>query len=408
MLNPMEKYDVIIAGAGPAGGQCARMLSGAGKKVLLAERNKDFTVNNYSSAGAPLEIMETFHLPENIIGTSWNKIAIYSTNNQVQWETEQRKGVIFDFMKLRSFLANEAVNAGGTLKLNLSYLNHHSEGNLIEVNFKDTQSREIHTFHTKVLVDATGCERQILEKNHPKPPSSFPATGIEYLVETTPENYKKYAQALSIFIGLKWMPQGYAWIFPMAPNLLKMGVGRYFQNSNYVPYHKSYHYYLNHLITETLGDNAYTVVDKHGKTIVYTYGQKDLYCDKNVIAIGDAVSSINPLAFEGIRHAMHSGQIAAKHIQNRLEEKCQDFKDYQKEMVNYCRLSWKISEWLMNIIYRQPDDKKNDLMVEGFKSLSMDDMMELAFHYKLEKAVKFMTAYGYAQVISKIGGLAKK
>ena len=39
----------------------------------------------------------------------------------------------------------------------------------------------------------------------------------------------------------------------MEPNKLKVGVGRYFQNDNYVPHHKSYHYYLDVLMKECLG-----------------------------------------------------------------------------------------------------------------------------------------------------------
>lgn len=392
----MNQYDVIIVGAGPAGGQCARTLSALGKKVLLAERNKDFSINNYSSAGAPLEIMEAFALPEKIVGTSWNKLAIHSSFNQAIWSSPKWLGVILDFMKLRSFLAEEMVKNGGTLKLGHSYQSHKVHKNHIQVEFKNLESKESQHYETKILVDATGCERQILSKHNGTPHfSSFPSTGIEYLVEASPQDYEKYSHTLSIFMGLKWMPQGYAWIFPMQKNQLKIGVGRYFQNDTFVPYNKSYRHYLDNMIQETLHESNPSIIDKHGKTITYTYGHKDPYYNGNLIAIGDAVSSINPLAFEGIRHAMHCSNIAAKHINNRLEGRCTTFGGYLSDMQRYFGIKWKISELLMKIIYKQANDHKIDSMLNAFRSFSFEEMMGLAFHYKPSKAFKFLTRYAY-------------
>ena len=392
----MNQYDVIIVGAGPAGGQCARTLSALGKKVLLVERNKDFSVNNFSSAGAPLEIMEAFNLPANIVGTSWNRLAIHSSFNQAVWTSSKWMGVVLDFMKLRAFLAEDMVKNGGTLKLGHSYHSHKVHKNHIQVEFKDLDLHESQQYETKILVDATGSEKQILAKsNGTQQFSSFPATGIEYLVETSSKDYEKYSHALSIFMGLKWMPQGYAWIFPMAPNQLKIGVGRYFQNDTFVPYNKSYRHYLDNLIQETLQDSNHRVIDKHGKTIIYTYGHKDPYYSGNIVAIGDAVSSINPLAFEGIRHAMHCSNIAAEHINDRLEGKCATFAGYPSDMQQYYGIKWRISEWLMKIMYRQADDHKIDSMLKAFESFSFEEMMALAFHYKPSKALKFLTRYAY-------------
>ncbi|MFQ5730117.1 MAG: FAD-dependent oxidoreductase, partial [Waddliaceae bacterium] len=117
----MESFDAIVVGAGPAGGQCARELAHSGKKVLLSEKNRDFSVNNYSSAGAPLELMEMFALPESIVSASWNKIMMHSSHEKKVWEAPERKGVIMDFMKLRGFLADEVIKQGGEVRLGFSY-----------------------------------------------------------------------------------------------------------------------------------------------------------------------------------------------------------------------------------------------------------------------------------------------
>ncbi|HYQ93017.1 MAG TPA: FAD-dependent oxidoreductase, partial [Candidatus Competibacteraceae bacterium] len=64
----MQDFDVVIIGAGPAGGQCARTLAGASRKILLVEQHKDFYQNNYSSAGILLETLKRYDLPDAVVG----------------------------------------------------------------------------------------------------------------------------------------------------------------------------------------------------------------------------------------------------------------------------------------------------------------------------------------------------
>lgn len=389
----METYDAIIVGAGPAGGECARELTKAGKRTLLAEKANDFSVNNYSSAGAPLEIMSDFSLPEHVIGTSWNKIHMETTHNAHTWVSSERRGVVLDFSKLRGFLADESVKQGGELQLGTSYQSHELQNGNILVTLKD-KDRQRTTYKTKVLVDASGAERSVLAKQNYDKTKAVVATGIEFLVKVDPAIYQKYANMLSVYMGLEWMPQGYSWIFPMEANHLKVGVGRYFQNHTYVPHENSYQHYMDHMIQSCLGNDV-EVIDRHGKTLYYTYGRHDAHFDGNVIAIGDAVSTVNPLALEGIRHAMTSGRIAAKHILARLNGKTSDFKDYQKEMNRYTSFKWMLCEKMMNTIYRIPEDKKIDMLVSIFKGFTMDEMIDLSFHYKWQLILKFYTQYLY-------------
>ena len=39
------------------------------------------------------------------------------------------------------------------------------------------------------------------------------------------EAYDRSANALTFFLGYKWMPKGYSWIFPMGNRRLKVGAG---------------------------------------------------------------------------------------------------------------------------------------------------------------------------------------
>ncbi len=50
-----KDFDVIVIGAGPAGGSCARECAKRGLKVLLIERSQEIGEPNYSTAGTPKE-----------------------------------------------------------------------------------------------------------------------------------------------------------------------------------------------------------------------------------------------------------------------------------------------------------------------------------------------------------------
>lgn len=384
-----NSYDVIVIGAGPAGGQCARELAVQGKKVLLVDKSKDFTVNNYSSGGAPAELIQDYSLPRTVVGSSWHKIALHTSSCLHEWEDPAYAGIVLDFMKLRAYLAEQVIAHGSDVLLNQAYHHHLVKEKKIDVYLRDMHSSEIKSVETKILVDATGAERKVLQQGNFNKKKAMAATGIEYLVEVEPEQYRRYAKTLSFFLGLKWMPQGYSWIFPMEENRLKIGVVRYFAHDMIVPHEPSYRLYLDQMLQHCLDKKNYSILDTHGKTLYYIIGQKEPNYEGNVIAIGDAISTLNPMASEGIRHAMYSGRVSAKYISNYLNGDQKSFSNYAKEMRQYFGFRWKTSEFIMNRMYREKNDQSLEKYAQAFKMLSFKEMIEFTFQYKLKIILKF-------------------
>lgn len=389
----MQNYEVTIIGAGPAGCQCARHLARAGKKVLLVEKSKDFAVNSYSSGGSPLSIADKYQLPESIISSYWHNVALYTSNDEHRWTSREPMGVVLDFMKLRAFLSNEACGHNGNLMLGSSYHHHETKNGKTLVHLKQHDKASEDVIETDVIVDATGAERSVLEKNSYDKSRALAATGIEYHVQVDAFTYRRYADTLSFFIGQRWMPQGYAWIFPYRQNELKIGVIRYFLHQHIVPHDPSIRHYLELMMKQRLGSAKLPISDKHGKTLFYTFGQRDRLYDGNVIAIGDSISTLNPLASEGIRHAMASGDIAARHIIQATESGQRDFKSYAKDMQRYFGRKWQLSEAIMKRLYCEPDDHKLDLVLQAFKRLSIQELLSLGFDYDFGNVAKFAANY---------------
>lgn len=381
-------YDVVIVGAGPAGGQCARDLSKQGKKVLLVDKAKDFNTNNYSSGGAPKELLQDYNLPSDVVGANWNQIVLTFSRDSYTWENLNYKGSVIEFKKLRSFLADEVKKNGSHVELNTGYHHHEKKDEVTLVHLRELATGQPKVVETKVLVDATGAERKVLQKGSFDRLGAVAATGIENLVEVDAETYNRYADKLSFFIGLKWMPQGYSWVFPAGNSQLKIGVIRYFSHEMIVPHELSYRYYLDHLL-EKCTNNKYKLLDTHGKTLYYVKGQRDSHYHDNVIAIGDAISTLNPLASEGIRHAMYSGKIGAHSIAGYLEGQKNSFKEFSKEMHHYFGYRWKISEFVMNRMYREKNDHKLEKYATTFKKFNFNEMIDFAFNYDWKIALRF-------------------
>lgn len=382
----MEAYDVIIIGAGPAGGECARTLSRKGFSTLIVDRMHNFSVNCYSSAGAPIEVLSDYQLPQEVVGSTFNKFMVHSSHNRLVFRADTPRGIVMDFAKLRAFLARETEAQGGKVMLGTVYKSHELVDDLICVTLK-TSNQPALQVRGKILVDATGNDRKVLAKSPPA--NAFQSTGIEYLVEVPTKMYQQWANALSFFMGHKWMPQGYSWIFPMEPNRLKVGVGRYFQDEYVVPHENSYKHYLTTMMKECLGSDSLPVIDRHGRAIHYSYHHRDMHYNKQVIAIGDSVSTINPLALEGIRHAMESARIAAKHISLKLVDPGHSFRHYQKDLKRYYGYKWLISEKLVNYIYRSPKDETVEEMLEAYSNFNFDEIFNMGFHYNYRSILKF-------------------
>ena len=389
-----KKIDIVIVGAGPAGGHCARILAKSGRNVLLAEQNDNFNKNDFSSAATPLETLSQFDLPESVIGSFWHKLTIETSKVSQTWESPKSLGVVLNFAKFRAFLADEVERFGGEVWLGFRYTGHSQANGETIVEFKQLSDGKLIKVTTKVLVDATGFARAIMYDKENDKPDFLSGTGIEYLIEVEPEVYDKYANDLIFFLGDKWMPKGYSWIFPMEQNRLKVGAGRIFLDAKTVKHLSPLKQYIDLLIDEYLKSKSYKIIDKHGSTLKYSRGLQDIYWKDNIIAIGDTVSTVNFLGGEGIRHGMDGAEIAGKYIEKYLDGKISDFRDYETQMHRKFDRKWNISERLAVRKYIDDvNDELTDKMISYLKYMKTKDVMDILFDYKFEKISRGFGGY---------------
>ena len=393
-MNNINDFNVVIIGAGPSGCQCARTLAKLGYKILLFEQHKTFEKNNFSSAATPKETLDKFDLPETVVGSYWQKISIITTNINQTWASPKTLGAVLNFAKLREFLVAEVESYNGKVCMGCRYTRHFQEDGKTIVEVRSSDGKKI-AVSTEVLVDATGYARAVIYDKKSRQPQFLTAVGIEYLIEVELREYDKYANDLKFFLGHKWMPKGYSWIFPMEAEKqrLKIGVARFNLEHKQIVETKPMRWYLKLLIQDYMKLEKYKLIDVHGSTVKYSVGLKDIYYQDNVIAIGDAVSTINILGGEGIRHGMENAEIAIKYIQKYLKKRLSSFRPYQKEMQRRYAIKWNISEQMLRRRYMQDSDESIDKGVKYLKSLTIEDMMNILFEYNFQKLYKGLGKY---------------
>lgn len=389
----VPQFDVIVAGAGPSGGQCARQLAQAGWSVLLLEQHPSVKTNDFSSGGTPMETLERFDLPEQVFGSWWSQIRVKSTGTDYTWSSPERLGGVLDFAGLRQFLMDEVVSHGSQVRCNCRAESVTQDETGITVTVRDRATQTQQTIRAQVVVDATGPARKLMYGESEPQPELMEAIAFEYLLEVTPEVYDDFSDTLAFYIGHEWMPQGYGWVFPMAPHQLKVGVAWYVGDHAVLPPLKAPKQYLNKLIAKELGDAPYTILDIHGGALRYSETLKDKYHEGRLVAIGDAVSTVNALGGEGIRHGMDSGNIAAHHISQALKQQHFDFRGYERALRKRFGWLWRLLTYVSNKKYLQDPDWKIERTLRQCHRFKTEEIMDVLFHARVDRVMRRIAVY---------------
>ena len=396
-ISKMEYFDVVVIGGGPAGGQTARTLAKKGVKVLLVEKHKDFSLNNFSSAGMTLEPLKEFDIPDEVIGSYWTDIVIQCTGKSYTWSADTAKGVVLDFQKLRQFLADETVKYGGKVMMGFKYESKTISENEVTVNLLDTFSSKIVNVKSKLVVDATGPLRKVMYDKEETQPEMVLGSGTEYEIEVEQEVYDKFKDKLLFFLGHKWAIKGYSWIFPMQNRVLKVGAGKtHIKSVDQENTNKTTRKITEKIISEYIKTKNYRIIDKHGGILRYSIGLKDKFYFNKVVGVGDAVSAINPRGGEGIRYAMQTGELAAKYIQQYLNTGVNNFDKYRKNWRNKKLLKWKLSEYSARRMYSRYTDNQVENRVNFLhKNFSTQNIIDSLFNFKYNKPLTRIFQYSF-------------
>ena len=381
-----REYDLIVVGAGPAGSSAAYAAAKNGIKVALLEKEENVAQTVRTSGVTWIDYAKEFGIPEDC----YNPIRTYnfcSPNNTVSITDNKPKAAVLDVRKTYRFLADMAKKNGAEIFVNTNVTNVITEnGSIVGVKASSSNSEMI--FHARMLIDASGFQSAVSKSLGLVKQWERFGVGAEYEAEV--ENIK--SDTWWLMVGQMYSPAGYAWIFPLGKNMVRIGVGVGKPESDVDPTQR-----LDELIEKGAGpikdlgkitkkEFHYGLIPNEGLS------RKTVY--DNLILVGDTAGMANPLVLEGIRYAIKygrvAGDVASKAIKSgdTSEKALQYYEEtWKKEIESKIKSAHKVqTRWL------ELSDSEWDKEIDIISNLTADEFLDFVrADFTVSKMVKLAT-----------------
>lgn len=363
-------YDIAIVGGGPAGLSAAYSASKQGVKVALFEKDPSFGHNIRTSGVSWIKEMVKYEIPSDCYNPIKNFVFI-SPNNEIRICGKEDSACVLDVRKMYQYLAGKAAAAGANLfvKSQVADISRDSMTKTSHLKINSTFSAK--SIEAKLIIDASGF-------------SSFVSRRLGYVGEWRKfgagAEYECYCDnvdesTLTLMVGSIYSEAGYAWVFPLSKNRVRIGVGIGKPDSNVDPVGK-----LNKLIA-----NRVKPLNTLGKIqpiefhfgLIPNEGLRTRSIYDGLIMVGDVVGQANPLVLEGIRYAIEFGRLAGKVGADSIPFGCtiESLKPY--EIANKKTLEKKINSALrVQERWLALSDVEWDKEIDIIKGLTIDEFLD--------------------------------
>lgn len=363
-------YDIVVVGAGPAGTSAAWTAAKKGLRVAVLEREEAIAQSVRTSGVTWIKEINKFGITSDFYNPIKN-YSFYSPNNHVTIHSDEYQAAVLDVRKTYQFLAHQAANAGADIFVRTNVTSPlTSEGKLVGV--KATSLKDDLIFRSKLVIDASGFY-SVIGKNLGIV-SQWKRFGVGAEYEANVENIDP--ETWSLMVGQQYSPAGYAWIFPLGKNRIRIGVGIGKPESQVDPTQR-----LLELVEKKPGPIAQlgkiTPIEFH-YGLIPNEGLTHSTIADNLILVGDAAGHANPLVLEGIRYAIEFGRLAG-HVGatsilqgNTSKESLKPYEDnWKKAIGSKIKAAIKVqSRWL------SLTDKEWDKEIEIINELSPAEFLD--------------------------------
>ncbi|MGQ9545257.1 MAG: geranylgeranyl reductase family protein [Candidatus Bathycorpusculaceae bacterium] len=321
----MEKFDVIVVGAGTAGCLAAKTVAEADLNVCLVERKRREEIGEKICGDAlgehhlkslGLEKPQGGELEKRIEG-----IRIYSPDLETIFTVEHEDfvGYLLDRRLFGQWLLRKAVDNGAVLLDSTQCLEPLIEKNFVTgVLAKNLKTGEKVELRGKVVVDASGFVG-VIRRKLPKEMEIENDVANED-VEACYREIRQLKQETDeinyceIYLNQKITPGGYTWIFYKSGAKVNTGLGVCMRGNFPNPKNQFY----KHILTKPLFEGSLLL--NGGAWYDPTRRPLDNMVGNGVLITGDAACLVNPIHGGGIGPSMLSGYLAGKAIIKALEK----------------------------------------------------------------------------------------
>lgn len=284
----MEKFDILIIGAGPAGLNCAKHLANSGKSVLILEKNK-IIGEKVCAGGLTQKAYDYLKLPKNLIQDKFSEISFNTPFIKSKIKSKSNFVYTINRINLAKWQVKNLQNTSTIIRNN-------SRVTEITNNYVKVNNKKI---GYKILIGADGSSSIV--RSYLKLGTNKLNIAIQYILPN--KNFKE----LEVFFDSKLFHSWYAWIFPHE-DYVSIGCGCNPKR----------------LTTKTLKENFHKWLDE----MDIDYNNRNFQCHSinydhkglkfnNIFLVGDAAGLASGFTGEGIYQALVSGEEVAKMIINK-------------------------------------------------------------------------------------------
>jgi geranylgeranyl reductase family protein len=323
----MNRFDVVVVGAGPAGSSCALRLARTGARVLMVDRAKfprDKPCGGAVTGRAALEAPCDFSpVVERVVDvaelvSAGGRVRVRGSKTPIAYMTQRRR--------LDHHLVEQAQSAGVEFRDGVR--------NVVVDHATMTATVDRDRCQAAVLVGADGANGTAAKSLLL---GEIEATGIalEGNLDRGRADVSRYDTRGVVHFGV--MVGGYGWIFPKGDHV-NVGVGGWLSEGGQLRSRLEW-------FCDEYGLPFQELQDVRGHRLPMKAGKATLASERGCL-VGDAAGLVDPLTGDGMYECFVSARLAAEHIAELLSGGASNLHGYEQALTRRLRsLHW--ASWLL-------------------------------------------------------------